>query len=117
MLEIWIEIKWLDELKNKLNPKKWRKAIHRWIIRVLIFLEWKAIPETPIRTWYLRKWYKQKAKNEVWVLYNDVEYAPYVHFWTRKQKANPFLERVVKKHWKKTWKILNKQFLDLLNTL
>jgi len=110
-----VEIKWEKEFYEKFSWAKIWWAITKSIYKTLIFLESKAIPETPIRTWNLRKWYNEKTFTDWGKLYNDVEYAWYVHNWTRFIKANPFLERTAEKNIDRIEAVFNKEFLNVLN--
>ena len=46
--------------------------------------------------------------------YNDVEYWPYVNFWTKRQKANPFMENILKEAEKNIEKIFTNEFKKVL---
>ena len=114
MLEL--EIKWTNFFKI-LWSRKLKYWVHKWIVKVLQFLEWKAIPETPIMTWTLRKWYKTKA---IWIwgkLYNGTEYAGFVHDWTKYITANPFLRRVEKENSSGANRIMNREIWKVLASL
>ena len=111
-----LEIKWTNIFKILLDWRL-RKWVHKGIINVLLFLENKAIPETPIRTWNLRKWYYTKSKNLWWKVANKTEYAPFVHDWTSKIKANPFLRRVEKQNEWKVGRIMNREIEKILKSL
>ena len=67
-------------------------ALNRWIKKVVFFLEWEAIPFTPIDKWFLRNSYKQKFWNLTWTLYNTRKYAIFLHEWTKYMKGNPFMK-------------------------
>ena len=111
-----LEIKWTDFFKI-LADWRIKKWVHEWIVKVLLFLESKAIPETPIRTWNLRKWYYTKSKNLWWKVANKTEYAPFVHDWTKFIKANPFLKRVEDKNEWQAWRIMNREIAKVLQSL
>lgn len=112
MLEIKIEI---DKSRlEKLSEKNIKEAIKRSIDDLLIVMQGTAVKVTPIRTWRLRKWFWEEKK---WLganFFNEVKYAPHVNFWTKRQKANPFMENILKDAENKIEKIFNKNFNDIL---
>lgn len=112
-----VKIIWTEKLKKHFSINKAKKWIHKWIVKILAFLEAKSVPATPIRTGHLRKWYDSIAKWFWGKLYNDTEYAIFVHNWTKYIWRNPFLKRVVKNHWNKTGKIMKKEIFKTLNFL
>lgn len=108
MIDIKIDIK-KNAIEN-ISEKNIKKAIWNSVNDLLIFMDWVAIKVTPIRTWFLRKWFK-KINN--WLkgnFFNDVKYAPHVNFWTKRQKSNPFMENILKESEEKIEKIFNNNF-------
>jgi len=116
-MQINLEIKGAKKLIETFDERKLQKWVFRWIQKVLVFLESKAIPSTPIISWHLRKWYNSEQKNDWGKLYNDVEYAFFVHNWTKFIKANPFLDKVATDNTSKAGSIMNKEILKTLNFL
>lgn len=86
-------IKISENLKYLLKNKK-KDKIKKWIQKATIYLNNQVKKNTPVDTWVLRagNMYRiEESKSLFWVVYNNVDYAVYVHFWTKKTKANPFL--------------------------
>ena len=104
-----VEIKWVESLLKNYSAKEVKDWVHKWIVKILLFLENKSIPETPIITWTLRKWYYVEAKWMWGKVANETEYWPFVHNWTKNIKANPFLRRVEQKYAWQTGRIMNKE--------
>lgn len=112
MINIDIKIDKKD-LQN-LNEKNIKEAMWRSVDDLLVFMEGVAVKVTPVRTWFLKKWFK---KNQNWLranFFNDVKYAPHVNFWTKFQKANPFMENILKETEEKIEKIFTHNFNEIL---
>jgi len=132
-----IIIKWLP-IKN-LSPKVVFWAVNKWIRKSIITLEKTAKQETPVDKWFLRSAFRSRFSNLRWELYNTALYAPFVEFGTDPHiiriknkkalsdgknmfwkvvhypgtRANPFMERTVKKESSNIEKII----LNELNKL
>lgn len=97
-----------------INEKNFKIAIENWV-NILVLYMWKIwVKVTPVRTWFLRKWFKHENNWMKAKFYNDVEYWPYVNFWTKRQKANPFMENILKEAEKNIEKIFTNEFKKVL---
>lgn len=110
MINIKIDKKDLENL----NEKNIKEAMWKSVDDLLIFMEWVAIKVTPIRTWFLKKWFRREKNWLSGNFFNEVKYAPYVNFWTSKQKANPFMENILKEAEEKIEKIFTYNFNEIL---
>ncbi len=53
-----IKVTWLKEFIAKIDDSQEVKtALNKWVRKVVFFLEWEAIPLTPIDKWFLRNSY------------------------------------------------------------
>jgi len=134
---MWLTVKveWLQAFVDKIDNKKevtfW---LNKWIKKVMFFLEAEAIPFTPVDKWFLHNSYRQKFWNLTWKLFNLRKYATAVHEWHAQTpwrfvpaiwarlvrsfvKWNPFLTKTIKKSWKKTNLIMNKELKKVLSIL
>jgi len=103
MLNFQIKVNWLEQFIQKLDSKpEVARWINKWIKKIIFFMEWEAIPFTPVDKGILRNSYRQKFSNLFWRLFNIRDYGVFVHEWTRFIKANPFMTKALKK-WE--WKI------------
>ncbi len=99
---------------EKITRENLNIVIKNSVKDILIFMEWVAIKVTPRRTWFLRKGFKKTYKWWWAIFFNDVKYAPYVNFWTKRQKANPFMKNIVKETEKVIEKIFNENFKKVI---
>lgn len=112
-----IEINWLDDLVKKLWALKVSNALHTWIKKWVIYMEWVAKKETPVDTWLLRNSYETRFSQLKWQLVNTRSYWPMVHEWHWFYQWNPFLTRTAEKSEDKVTMIMNKEIEKLLLTL
>lgn len=108
----------LQEFIDKIDDKREvTTALNRWIKKVVFFLEWEAIPFTPIDKWFLRNSYKQKFWNLTWTLYNTRKYAIFLHEWTKYMKGNPFMKKTIDKNKNEVDLVMNEELMDHLSIL
>lgn len=113
-----VQVNWLKEFIKKIpDTKEVNTALNRWIKKVVFFLEWEAIPLTPIDKWFLRNSYKQIFWNLEGTLYNFRKYAIFQHEWTRFIKWNPFLQKTIDKNENEIALIMNWELWKNLSIL
>jgi len=118
MLNFEIKVNWLKKFIKKIDDRpEIQKWINKWIKKIIFFLEWEAIPFTPVDTWVLRNSYRQKFWNLFWRLFNIRDYWVFVHEWTRFIKANPFMTKALKKGEWKIEIIMNREINKSLSIL
>ncbi|RKW24863.1 hypothetical protein D8B46_00580 [Candidatus Gracilibacteria bacterium] len=99
---------------EKITRENLNIVIKNSVKDILIFMEGVAIKVTPRRTGFLRKGFKKTYKGGGAIFFNDVKYAPYVNFGTKRQKANPFMKNIVKETEKVIEKIFNENFKKVI---
>jgi HK97 gp10 family phage protein len=141
-MQVVYNVKWLDELLKKFWKIRVENVLNTWIRKAIITTQRKAIQETPVDKWFLRKAYRTDFKNLEWKLENKTSYGIFVHegtkpheikinkkralsdgktlFWKRVwhpwTKANPFLTRTTQQVEPQVIKIMNSEILKALKS-
>ena len=89
---IKVNVKMADFSKFWPNLKQ---AFEKTSKELFVFMDWVGQKVTPIRTWFLRKSFFYEIKENWGVFMNNAFYAWFVNFWTSKQTANPFMQKIV----------------------
>lgn len=79
----------LEEIQEQFGSETVQNMLDTSIKKSIVMLQRYAIQETPTDQWRLRNWFQTLFKKSYWRLFNPVDYAPYVHDWTRPHSA-PF---------------------------
>lgn len=106
MIDIEINKKELDDIQKTF----WNKAIvdilDRSIKKSVILLQRYAMEETPVDEGRLRSWFQTELKPFYWRVFNPVEYAIFVHEWTKPHKApRNNIEARALRHWLNPWSV------------
>lgn len=125
-MSLTLTIHWADDVVKKLkrlSDEDLNNARSRWLKESAIILEWEAKKEAPVGTWILRKYIKSVVYNDYSLVYNNLNYATYVHEWTRPHIILPRIKKAL--YWKwdvhpfkavhHPWTLANPFFLITVN--
>lgn len=77
------------------SPRVMARNLNKAIKRSVIKIEGDSKRVTPVRTGFLRSSHSSSFSNLAGFIDVTASYAPYVHFGTRFQRAQPFLQKSV----------------------
>lgn len=89
MVNIEYDQKKLEEIQKQFWSETVQKMLDTSIKKSIVLLQRYAIMETPTDQWRLRNWFQTEFKKSFGRLFNPVNYAIYVHDWTKPHSA-PF---------------------------
>ena len=99
-MTLTIQISWADEVTKKLS-KLWEKdlaeARNRWLKESAVILQGDAKKEAPVRNWLLRKNIQIRVYPTYAEVYNNLNYAEFVHEWTNPHIILPKFKKAL--HW------------------
>lgn len=144
MVNIEYDQKKLEEIQKQFWSETVQKMLDTSIKKSIALLQRYAIMETPTDQWRLRNWFQTEFKKSFGRLFNPVNYAIYVHDWTKPHsapfdkiakrslrhglnpgsvrysirmkwtKANPFMDRAVDQWEKKVDEIFDKEIQKMV---
>jgi len=96
----------LQEIQKKLWPEKIQQMLNNSIKKVVVLLNRYAIEETPTDQWLLRNSFHSEFKQSFGRLFNNAEYAIFVHEGTKPHSA-PFtpIAEWAERHWLNPWSV------------
>lgn len=106
---IEVKVKWIETAILKTDVKRLLKGIKSWMQKSLIYLHWIAVKNTPIDTWVLKKWYRERYSGLRGKMFNRTAYARYVDGGTKYIKPRNFLETIKDKSEERIDTILNSE--------
>jgi len=105
------------EAKFKENPK-WEKilnnAIEIGLEKTLIRAKNKAKKNAPFDTGKLKNNNFHERRGFTGIVYNTMEYAPYVEYGTKRMKAQPFMRKVLYDNYDSLMSIINNELRKVL---
>ncbi len=106
MINIEVDQKAIQDIQNKFWWATIQKMLNTSIRKSIILLQRYAIEETPVDQWRLRSWFQTEFSDSFWRLFNPVQYAVYVHEWTKPHSA-PFTPIALRaeRHWLNPWSV------------
>jgi len=106
MIDVEVNKKHLKDIEEKFWKEIVLKTLNTSIKKSIILLQRYATEETPVDEWRLRSSFKTELKNYYWILFNPVEYAIFVHEWTKPHKApRRNIEEWALRHWLNPWSV------------
>lgn len=106
MIDVEVNKKHLKDIEEKFWKEIVLKTLNTSIKKSIILLQRYAMEETPVDEWRLRSWFETEFKNYYWRVFNPVEYAIFVHEWTRPHKApRKNIEEWALRHWLNPWSV------------
>lgn len=96
-MDVKIKIKNLPQIRSAFmrSPRIMARNLNQAIRNVVVRIEGDSRRNTPVRTGFLRASHNSRFGNLEGVIDVKADYAPFVHFGTRFQRAQPFLQRAV----------------------
>jgi len=106
MIDIEIDKQALKDIQEKFWVATIQNMLDKSIKKTIILLDRYAIEETPTDQWLLRNSFKTEFKKSYWRLFNNTEYAIFVHEGTRPHSA-PFtpIAQWAERHWLNPWSV------------
>jgi len=106
MIDVEINKKHLDDINKYFWTETVVKVLSTSIKKSIALLQRYAMEETPVDEWRLRAWFQTEFKKFYGRLFNPVEYAIFVHEWTRPHKApRNKIEEWALRHWLNPWSV------------
>ena len=105
-MDLEVNQKKLQEIQKRFWPEKIQQMLNNSIKKVVVLLNRYAIEETPTDQWLLRNSFKSEFKKSYWRLFNNTEYAIFVHEGTKPHSA-PFtpIAQWAERHWLNPWSV------------
>lgn len=106
MVNIEYDQQQLEEIQKQFWSEVVQNMLDTSIKKSIILLQRYAIQETPTDQWHLRNGFQTEFKKSFGRLFNPVEYAVYVHDWTKPHTA-PFgkIADWANRHWLNPWSV------------
>lgn len=105
-MDLEVNQKKLQEIQKRFWPEKIQQMLNNSIKKVVVLLNRYAIEETPTDQWLLRNSFHSEFRPSFWRLFNNSEYAIFVHEGTRPHSA-PFtpIAEWAERHWLNPWSV------------
>ena len=99
MYNIEVNTDSLKKIAKDFWPGVIKETLDVSVKKSIVLLNRNAIVETPTDRWRLRNSFQTEFRTWYWRLFNPVEYATYVHEWTRPHSApfDPIAQRAKRK--------------------
>ena len=106
MIDVELNKNHLDDINKYFWTETVVKVLSTSIKKSIALLQRYAMEETPVDEWRLRAWFQTEFKKFYGRLFNPVEYAIFVHEWTRPHKApRSKIEEWALRHWLNPWSV------------